>query len=218
MGDVEATAAGQDFRGYRRGGTAGDPVDQYVVPVLDRIVSYAGRAATFRIPGRAGTTGQKLMTLHNATGSSVVVDVESIAVDLAVTVVKAITVLPPIIRLSRITTLPTGGSALAKGAADSTMTSSSSVTLLQDASAEGTSSGTALAATPTVGLTQEFAPRMITGAGYEMADRLEWLDGGPITLRALEGIVLELVYTAATQNPVTDMWAATVRWSEYTRP
>lgn len=79
MGDLEATAAGQDFRGYRRGGTAGDPVDQYVVPVQDRIVSYRGRAGTFRIPGRAGTTGQKLFSIHNATGSTVLVDVEQIA-------------------------------------------------------------------------------------------------------------------------------------------
>lgn len=220
MGDVEATAAGQDFRGYRRGGVAGDPVDQYVVPVMDRIVSYRGRANTFRIPGRAGTAGQKLLSIHNATGSAVLVDVEKIWVDIAVTVVKAVTVLPPIIRIWKVTVLPTNGTALTKVAEDTSMTSNASVTVLGDASADGTGSATALTATLPAGTiaSQEYAPRLITAAGYEMFDRTEYLDNAPITLRALEGLVVFLDYTLATQNPTTDMWTAGVRWSEYTRP
>jgi hypothetical protein len=218
MGDVEATAAGQDFRGYRRGGSAGDPVDQYVVPVEDRIVSYRGRAGTFRIPGRAGTAGQKLFSIHNATGSSVIVDVEQIAIDVYQTAARVVA--PPVIRAHRVTVLPTNGSALAKVPEDTGMSSSSSVTLLQDASADGTGSGTTLTATIPSGsiLSQEPAARALTLVGYEQFDRIEFFVDKPITLRALEGIVVNLDYTVATSNPVTDMWFGVVRWSEWTRP
>lgn len=202
---------------------AGTPVDTFTTPAGDhrQIVivgdrgGYSGRACSFRTPGRAGTTGQKLFTIHNATGSTVAVDVDRISVDVAFTAAKAVTVLPPIIRVSRITALPTGGTAPTKAPDDTGNSSSSSVTVLQDASAEGTS-GTALAATTVGTVTQEFAARLITAAGYEPADRVELLSSGPVVLRALEGLVVELVYTLATQNPITDMWIVTVHWAEWT--
>lgn len=177
---------------------------------------YEGRATSFIIPGRAGTTGQKIFALHNATGSAVVVDVSAIAVDLYQTVVKAVTVAPPLIRISKFTAVPTNGTTVAKTALDSGgPATNSSVTLWQDASADRTSSGTALAWTATGGLTQEFAPRMITAAGYEMMDRTVFLEGGPLTLRALEGVGVELVYNVAGSNPITDMWSVNIRWEEY---
>jgi hypothetical protein len=179
---------------------------------------YEGRATSFITPGRAGTTGQKLMSIHNATGSTIAVDVNMIAVDIYQTVIKAVTVPPPLIRVSKFTALHTGGNAITKVAVDSgAPATSSSVTVLGDASANLTSSTTALAFTPTGGLTQEFAPRLITAAGYEMLDRTVFLDsGGPVTLRALEGVGVELIYTAATQNPITDMWSVNMKWEEYT--
>lgn len=179
-------------------------------------VTYKGRAGTFRIPGRAGTTGQNLFSIHNATGSTKIVTVNWIAIDSVETVVKAVTVLPPVIRAYRVTVLPTSGDVITKTARDSSLTSSSSVTVRQDASADGTSSTTALTATIPGGnvLTQEFAPRLITAVGYEMFDRAEWFSGTAITLRALEGIVVRLDYTLATQNPVTDMWIVTCEWDE----
>lgn len=177
---------------------------------------YSGRCTTFRIPGRGNTTGQKLFALHNATGSTVAVDVGLVAVDLVQTVIKAATVLPPVIQLARFTALPTGGTAITKAPEDTSMATSGSLTLWQDASADGTSSATALTIAAGAGLTQEFAPRMLTAAGYEMMDRVEFLGAGEVTLRPLEGVVLQLVYTAATQNPTTDMWVGSARWSEYT--
>ena len=184
-----------------------------------RTISYKGCASTFRTPGRAGTTGQKIFSLHNATGSTVLVDFESFNVDLVQTVIKAVTVLPPVIRLYKVTVLPTNGTAVTKVADDSAL-SSSSVTVLQDASADGTSSGTALTATLPAGavVTQTFAPRLITAAGYEMFDRASFLDGSDekITLRALEGVVVMLDYVLATQNPTTDMWIVNCKWTEYT--
>lgn len=179
--------------------------------------TFRGRAQSFRTPGRAGTTGQKIFALHNATGSAKVVHINSVAVDLAQTVVKVVTVQSPVVRVHRFTAIPTGGTALSKTAKDSALTSSSSITVWGDASADGTSSASALAVTIPAGncLTQEFAARLITGAGYEPFDREVFLDGGTdVVLRPLEGIVVFLDYVLATQNPTTDMWLVGCDWYE----
>jgi len=141
---------------------------------------------------------------------------------MAQTVVKAVTVLPPMVRAYKVTVLPTNGSALTKVSGDSSGTATSaSVTLLQDASADGTGSASTLTATIPAGavLAAEFASRLITAAGFEMSDRIEFMadsDVGNVILRPLEGIVVRLDYTAATQNPVTDMWVVGFKWEEYT--
>jgi hypothetical protein len=180
-------------------------------------VLFKGRACTFRTAGRAGTAGQKILSLHNATGSAVTIEITKVFVDLWCTVVKAITVAPPIIRIWKVTVLPTNGTALAKTRIGGTTTSSGSVTVLGDASADGVGSATTLTATLPAGtfLSQEAAPRFITGAGYEMADRLEFFNNeSTIELQALEGLVIFLDYTLATQNPTTDMWIAGIEWIE----
>ena len=190
---------------------------QIVIP-SDR-GGHTGRAATFRTPGRAGTAGQKIFSIFNAVGSTVVAEVHRITIDMTQTVAKAVTVLPPAIRVYKVTTLPTNGTALTKMSEDSGGTATSaSVTVIGDASADGTSSGTALTSTLTTGsfFTQEFAPRILTAVGHETADRIELLESGGIKLRAGEGLVVMLDYVLATQNPVTDMWLVGVRWEEYT--
>lgn len=187
------------------------------VQIMDSAgVTYKGRACTFRTPGRAGTVGQNIFSLHNATGSAKIVTINKIAIDIVQTVVKAVTVLPPVIRCYRVTVLPSNGTAATKAPRDTALSSSASVTILQDASADGTSSSTTLTATIPAGavLSEEYAPRMITAVGYEMFDRADWFSDTAITLRALEGIVLRLDYVLATQNPVTDMWVVSCEWDE----
>jgi hypothetical protein len=189
---------------------------QQFVPASEPHASFRGRAQTFRTPGRAGTTGQKILALHNATGSTKIVHINQVTVDLVCTVVKAVTVLPPVIRIHRFTAVPTNGTVLTKTQKDTALSSNASITAWGDASADGTNSGTALAVTIPAGsmLTQEFAPRFITAAGYEMFDRTEMLVGYDVVLRALEGIAVNLDYTLATQNPTTDMWVAGIDWFE----
>ena len=199
-------------------GTGGIFANQ-ILPVTDGKelnATFRGRAQSFRTPGRAGTTGQKIFALHNATGSTKVVYLNQVTVDLMQTVVKAVTVAPPIIRIHRVTVLPTNGTALTKVSKDTALTSSASVTAFGDASADGTSSATTLTATIPANsiLTQEFAPRLITAAGYEMFDRTEMLVNQQIVLRALEGVVVNLDYVLATQNPTTDMWIVGCDWWE----
>lgn len=179
-------------------------------------VLFRGRSATFRTPGRAGTAGQNLMSIHNATASPIKVNLNKVTVDLVQTVIKAITVLPPIIRLWKVTVLPTNGTALTKNKVGGTTTSNAAVTVLGDASADGTGSGTTLTATLPAGtfISQEYAPRFITAAGYEPSDRIEFLSDTYVTLNALEGIVVTLSYTLATQNPTSDMWIVGMEWDE----
>lgn len=209
--------------GFGVDGALRDASAQFGLPVdtdSKRAISYRGRASTFRIPGRAGTAGQKLFSIHNATGSTILVDVDKIKVDLVQTVAKAVTVLPPIVRLYKVTVLPTNGTVVTKVARDSALSSSAALTVLQDASADGTSSATALTATLPAGavVEGEFAQRLITAAGYEVGDAIYFLKEVDelITLRALEGLVLTLDYVLATQNPITDMWIVTCKWAEYT--
>jgi hypothetical protein len=206
----------------------GTPIDTFTAPNGDhrQVVmvgdhgAYCGSASTFRIPGRAGTAGQNLASIHNATGSTIVVQVNRISVDYTATVIKAVTVLPPMVRVYKVTALPTNGTALTKVAEDSTGTATSaSVTLLQDASADGTSSAPTLTATLVAGavVAGEFAPRMITAAGFDFPPTMTFL--GPqleyVVLRPLEGLVVRADYVLATQNAVTDMWLVNFRWEEF---
>lgn len=218
---LPADSSGKKLRTRDRG-AAGH--DQYVVPTDHRLISFRGRASTFRTLGRAGTAGQKLMSIHNASGSAVVVDVTFVKVDVINTAVRAITVEPVLIRLWKVTVLPTNGTALTKVSKDSTLypSSSASVTILGDASADRTGSATTLTATLPAGtfVSQEYGPRNFTAVGQEAADKVTFLDMDTdvITLRPLEGLVVFLDYATATFNPVTDIWTATIDWDEYTLP
>ncbi len=201
---------------------------QRVEPVdASKQVSYQGRCATFRTPGRAGTAGQKIFAIHNATTSPVLVDVHKITVDLLAVAAAGVapTVIPPVIRAWKFTAVPTNGTALTKVPENSALSSSASVTVFGDASADGTSSGTALTVTLPAGtiITQEFAPRILvvgTSAStfYEPLDRTTFFesDDEQITLRALEGVCVYLDYAVAAGNPTTSHWLVTCRWTEYT--
>ncbi len=225
MGDLDATTTlGVEARGYRRGTLSTDSWDQYVIPVEDKIVSYQGRTSTFVTPGRAAIA-QKIFAIHNATGSTVLVAVNRIRVDLLTTVLKAATVLPPLIRIHRFTVLPTNGTSLTKTGLDTALTSNASVTVWGDSSADNSGAGTSSATTLTVTtlappLSQAYASRMFTVAGFEPMDTISFFEGEPdVTLRALEGICVFLdMATVTTGNPTTDKWAVDCDWTEYTRP
>jgi hypothetical protein len=219
---LPADGAGKHLRTNNRGGTTGH--DQYVVPTDERLLSFRGRCATFRTTGRAGTAGQKIFAIHNATGSGVKVDVKRIKVDLVSTAVRAIAVEPVLIRLWKFTAVPTNGSSVGKVSKDSALypTSSASVTLWQDASADKTGSATTLTITLPAGnvMSQEYGSRNFTAVGQEAADKISFLEDQDdvVTLNALEGVCVFLDYATATFNPVTDFWTVSCDWDEYTRP
>lgn len=183
---------------------------------VEAVATFRGRASTYRMIGRAGTTPRRLLSIFNAVGSGKVVHINQIAIDVIQTAAIAVTVVPAVIRTYRVTAAPTGGTALTKNAKDTALTSNAGITLLGDASADGTNSATALAATTVAGahLTQEFNPRLITAAGYEMFDRAELLEGKDIVLRPGEGLVLTLDLTLATQDPAGNSTIASIDWYE----
>ena len=177
--------------------------------------TFRGRAQTFRTLGLAGTGGQKLFALHNATGSTKVVTINQLTVDLYQTVVKAVTVAPPLIRVHRFTAVPTGGTALAKVSKDTALATNASITAWGDTASDGGLSTTLAVTIPASNmLAQVTAARLITAAGYEMFDRVDLLERADVVLRPLEGIVVFLDYTLATQNPATDMWVVGCDWYE----
>jgi hypothetical protein len=200
-----ADAAGEHYQQI----TLGDPA-----------VLFRGRASTLRTPGRAGTTGQNLSAIWNGSATRVV-RVKACAVDLSQSVVKAVTVLPPLVRFFRIGAAPTGGASATKNAEDTALTSDAGVAVTMDASADGTSAATAIAATTSGGaLTQTFAPRLLaigtTPATnlYEPFDREIFFDSSAVVLRPSQGLLLRLDYNVATMNPITDMWTAAWIWTE----
>jgi hypothetical protein len=163
-----------------------------------RIISFHGRSCSFKTPGRAATS-QKILSIHNATASAVLVDVQRIRVDVLNTAVKAVTIAVPVIRAVRYTTVQTNGTVLAKGTIDSSQSSNASVTVTGDASADGTLSGTTLTLTP-------------------IMDTVEFFLGDTdITLRPLEGLAVFLESAVVTTGiPATDFYIASVDWVEYT--
>ncbi len=215
---LPADGAGKLLRTRQRVVGAATVQEQYLVVQDEKVATYNGRAGTFRIPGANAVT-HKLLSVFNASGSTTIVSVDKVFVDVYMTVVKAVTVPPPIIRIHRATVIPTGGTALAKVTMDSALTTNASVTLLQGASADGTASVITHTIAANTLISQEIAARLITGAGYEPADRVEFLDGsGGFLLRAGEGLVVEVASIAATSNPATDMWVAGLQWTEFTYP
>ena len=177
---------------------------------------FKGSTATFRTLGRAGTAGQKIAAIHNATGSSIKVKVRKIRVDMFATVVKAVTIAPPIVRIWKFTAVPTNGTVLTKNKIGGTTTSNASCTVWGDASADGTGSGTTLTVTLPAGtiLDQQAAPRIITAVGEVDVFTMDFDYPDFIELDALEGVCVFLDYTLATQNPVTDMWMTSIQWQE----
>jgi len=196
---------------------ATDKMGQIYVNPENNKVLFRGRSSSFRTLGRAGTSGQKILAIHNATGSLIAVKVKKITVDMFCTVIKAITVAPPIVRIWKFTALPTNGTTLTKNKIGGTTTSDASATVRGDSSADGTGSGTTLTVTLPVGtiLDQKVAPRVITGAGEISTSALEFDYPDGIQLGPLEGVCVFLDYTTATQNPTTDMWTASIQWEEF---
>lgn len=203
-------------------------VVQYVQPIDTRITSYKGRFVTFKSPGRAAVS-QKIAAIHNATGSTVIVKINRVKVDLLSTVSKLLTVVPPVIRLVRFTGVPTNGTALTKTPFDTSLTSNAAVTIFGDASADGTVSATTLTVAPVAGatagvLSQTYAPRVALAVAtptavtfYEMIDTEEFLIGDPdVILRANEGLCVFLdAAVVTTGNPATDQWIVTMDWEEF---
>lgn len=201
--------------------TWSDGTDHYqqVITAEPKTLS-RGRVATFRTPGRAGTTGANLLAFWNGSASRACKILFG-GVDLVQTAVRAATVVPPVVRWYRMTAAPTNGTVLTKALEDTSGASDANITVRGDASADGTLSATALTATAVGGpITHEFAPRLLAiGTSpatnlYEPFDKCEFFDRSPVVIRPSEGLLCRLDYTVATANPATDFWIVNLIWNE----
>jgi hypothetical protein len=173
-------------------------------------ITYKGLATTFLIPGVAAAN-HILFTIFN-TDAVVKAGVEVLVFshdDSA-----AATAVSPIIRTSRITTAPTGGTALTKVSRDTTLTTDADIVLRGGASADGTAS--TITSTPGTGGWGQFRPRGHTMVGQFLMPQMPLIPPlcatDPLILGQNEGLNVAMITAGVT----TARYAINVAWQEIT--
>jgi hypothetical protein len=193
--------------------------EQYVIPTSERVVSGRGMVGSFRIVGTAAASPHNLFSLENASGSAVLVAVRSL--QLRVDYTAAATAVAPVIRSSRATGTPAGGTAATKVLMDSAGASSSSVTARGGASADGTNAAITGLTAGSTGW-EALIGRAHTVVGQILTPPIDllppFMDIDPLILRAGETLLAQLVYTSTTDNPATNHYVLTATWDEFTLP
>lgn len=173
--------------------------------------TYKGLLGTFRITGVA-STDHKLSTLWNKTGSAKLVKVKKCVVFIEDT--GALLTVAPLLMLSRITAIPTGGTVLTKVAVDSSLTPDTNVEIMGASSADGTAS--TITCTPGTRAWAAFKPRNATNVGqilYRPIDMLpELCETDPILLTAVQGLCVDMVQASVVTAHYLVNWV----WEEYT--
>lgn len=198
--------------------------EQYVIPIRERVPSFVGSAATFRILGTAAAAPHWLLHMINGTGSGKLVVVRQLTWYMDST--AATTAINVIATLCRPTGTKGGGTAVTKAnvgtGADAAESSHANVALSGATASDG---GVATAIT---GLTiadrlwRAFGMRLHTAAGQASGMPKELIppalrDSG-IILRDGEQLAVELDYAAAADNAATMHHIVNCLWEEYTLP
>jgi hypothetical protein len=167
-------------------------------------------AASFRTLG-AAAVAQNLFVIMN-THASKIVEVRRLVMQMDATVV--LTAVMPIIRTCRIASY-SGGTALSKIDWGATA-SDAAVQVVGGSSADGTNS--AITATPTAALWQQYGMRMHTLVG-----QVQGIDNNvvsaisenyPIRLAQNQGLLVHIVAAAAASNPATNHYFIQCAWEE----
>jgi hypothetical protein len=168
-------------------------------------------AASFRILGTAATP-HNLLTIEN-TDAAVVVTIRDIMVQLDATAV--LTAVMPLVKVSRATAVPTGGTTLSKAQFDTANASDAQIVVRGANASDG---GVASAITSTAGTTiwQEYQMRLHTAVGQVLSppSRLPTLLSKSLVLRQNEALLVQVVASAGTSNPATNHWSVCVTWDE----
>lgn len=168
-------------------------------------------AASFRILGSAATP-HNLFTIEN-TDATVEVRIRSLMIQLDATAV--LTAVMPLVKVSRATGVPTGGTTLNKGQFDTTNASDAQV-VVRGANASDGGAATAITATAGTTLWQEYQMRMHTVVGQVLSppSRMPALLEKDLVLRQNEAILVQVVASAGTSNPATNHWSVCCTWDE----
>jgi hypothetical protein len=168
---------------------------------------------SFRILGTAATP-QTLLTIENIDATKLVF-VRSIVVQCDQT--AALTSVTPLVKLSRSTAVPTGGTVTNKGLFSTTNTSNANTIVRQNTASDG---GAATTITATAGdiLWQQYIMRMHTVVGQVLqvdspvAPSL--VASQNLTLRQNQALMVQVVASAGASNPATNHYIVNVCWEE----
>ncbi len=211
---LPADSTGKKLRTEDRG-TEGH--DQIVVLAGGRNTTNTGLTTTWRTIGAAALT-QNLFAISNASGSSTLIAVRRLGVQLDHTAILAAVM--PQIKAFRITAgIAAGGTLLDKKQLDTTEVENASVTV-RGATATDGGAATAITGTLDTGaIWQQFGSRMHTAVGQIIATDNnvlpQLIEGDPLILRANQALVVQVAATATTSNPATNHWFVQCVWDEF---
>jgi len=201
----QASGAGVAEVRTRERSVGGNTVaEQYVLPIDEfvdgYVTSYRGMVTSFRTIGLA-SANHNLFTIFNKTGSTKLLAIRRLTIVTDATAV--LTSVAPVVQVSRITTLPTGGTVLTPVDFDTSLTHDTNCEAMGATASDG---GAATTITSTAG-TRAWAQlkmRMHTAVGQILmpAESLIplYCDRQPIILRALEGLNVQVVQAALTTD------------------
>lgn len=168
-------------------------------------------AASFRTLGSAATP-HNLLTIEN-TDATVQVRIRDITIQLDATAV--LTAVMPLVKISRATGVPTGGTTLTKGEFNTGAVSDAQVVVRGATASDG---GVATAITATAGATlwQEYQMRMHTVVGQVLCppSRMPTILTKDLVLLQNQALLIQVVAAAGTSNPATNHWSVCVTWDE----
>lgn len=168
-------------------------------------------AASFRILGTAATP-HNLFTIEN-TDATVEVRIRDLMIQLDATAV--LTAVMPLVKLSRATAVPTGGTTITKAQFDTANASDAQV-VVRAANASDGGAATAITATAGTTIWQEYQMRMHTVVGQVLSppSRVPTILVKDLVLRQNEALLVQVVASAGTSNPATNHWSVCVTWDE----
>jgi len=171
-------------------------------------------SATFRTLGAAATT-QNLFSIFNS-GTNRVVRVRRLVMQMDATAV--LTAVMPLVKTSRVTTAPGGGTALTQVAWDTSLAASHADVVSRGANASDGGAATAITGTPGAVLWQQYGMRLHTAVGQVLGIDNNVLsaitEGFPVVLRQNEGLIVHIVAAAAASNPNTNHYFVQCAWDE----
>ncbi len=219
--DTASGAGVADVRTRERTVDGGTFAEQYVVPIDERVASYKGMYSTFRSPGRAATT-QVLFTIANKTGSGVLLALRRLSIQQETSAVVNISWANQFKTARVAGTVPANGTVMTKVPFDSNQSSAANVEARGDASADGTTSASALTAAFTTVAWHQFAMRMHTAVGQVLLDDESLIpslaDADPVILRENEAMIVSVLANATAANGATVFYLINCMWEEFTLP
>lgn len=171
-------------------------------------------SATFREVG-SGTTPQNMFSIENI-DSTKLVYIRKLVLQMDMT--TPLTSVTPLIKVSRATGVPSGGTALAKGLFD-TSASSNANTICRGSTASDGGANSGPTATAGDVIWEQFIMRVHTAVGQILTPDQDLLPAALIAaqqfiLRQNQALLVQIVAPAGASNPATNHYAIACAWEE----